>query len=93
MKEAIVKHTFPSKSEYTAAVKIDVDRLRNWYMAGKAKAQYLSLKYVGYNKPFFNAMMGLGAMDGNLVGPVASKRSAAEFVAGSASKRPRLVSE
>jgi len=96
MKEAIVKHTFPSRDAFLAASKTDADRLRNWYMAGKAKAQYLSLRFVGFNRPLFAALNAHAAKTG--ISPAAAagtKRSAsADVDAGhSPAKKARLAAQ
>lgn len=63
MREAIVRHTFPSKGQLQLATKHAQDRLRNAYMVGRVKAQYLDLRYIGFNKRFFNAILDLGRMN------------------------------
>ena len=80
MKEAIIRLTFPS-NEYQNATKSDQDRLRNWYVAGKAKAQYLQLRCIGFNKAFFDAILALGLIhDESQTVEVGVKRSASAAV-------------
>lgn len=73
-KEAILRHTFPLKVEFQKAHKVDCDRLRNWYMTGKAKVQYLELRYLGFNKPLFNAIMDLDLMNSDDPATVLGRR-------------------
>lgn len=58
-----MRHTFPNKTELAAAEKADLDRIRNFYLTGRLKTQYLSLRFLGYSKPLEDALKGLGAMD------------------------------
>ena len=63
MREAIVRHTFPNKEEYAATPWSTVDRLRTSYLSGRLRAQYVTLRYLGYNKPLQDALKALNAMD------------------------------
>ncbi|GJE94318.1 hypothetical protein PsYK624_104870 [Phanerochaete sordida] len=56
MREAIIRHTFPSKVEAAAAGAGNTNRVRNAYFTGKASAQVLALRFVQYNKPFLAAV-------------------------------------
>ena len=83
-----MRHTFPSKAEFLRAEKIDADRLRNWYMTGRATVEFLELRFLGLNKPFFEAVMALGLMNesGSAAG---TKRSADALEGEAAAKRAR----
>lgn len=78
MKDAIVMNTFPSKTVFAAASKTDVNRLRNWYLAGKAKAQYLSLRYEGWNALLHDALKAHAAQKGLSPAAAALKRPFSE---------------
>ncbi|EKM58925.1 uncharacterized protein PHACADRAFT_249044 [Phanerochaete carnosa HHB-10118-sp] len=73
VKEAILRHTFPSKADFLTTKLDAVDHVRNMYFLGHFRTQYLTLRYIGYNKPLANALMALGAAEG--------KKAAAEAAA------------
>ncbi|EKM58920.1 uncharacterized protein PHACADRAFT_249039 [Phanerochaete carnosa HHB-10118-sp] len=94
MKEAIVKQTFPSKTALSAVKKSNTDRLRNGYMTGKAKAQYLTLRFDGFNRSLFAALKAHAATTGST--PTAGmKRSASADAEGGAgpSKKARKAAQ
>lgn len=62
-------------SKYFAAKQADVSRVRNFYILGQAKVQYIELQFQGYNKHLGNALAALGAMDGKTDGPVIRKEA------------------
>ena len=51
-----MKDTFTSKAKFAACSSENVNRLRNWYLTGKAKAQFLTLRFVGFNEPLYAAL-------------------------------------
>jgi hypothetical protein len=89
-KDAIVRHTYPSLAEYVSAEKREVDRLRNYYISGRAVVQYLQLLYRGYNKPLADALAALRVMETAPAVSVSVKRSASPTRA-MVQKRARIV--
>ena len=88
-KEAIIRHTFPSKAEHLKASAADLGRLRNWYHQGKAKIQYLHLRYLGFNKPFLNALLDLGLMSQAARAGTTSVKRSSSSGEGSVAKKAR----
>ncbi|GJE94340.1 hypothetical protein PsYK624_105090 [Phanerochaete sordida] len=62
VKEAVLRHTFPGKHEFTAASQADASRVRNLYMNGVWTTRFLALEYLGHNQPLADALAALGAM-------------------------------
>lgn len=60
-------------------------------MTGRAKAQYLDLRYIGFNKTFFNAIMDLGRVnaDGDRTTAPWAKRPSSAAGSDSRTKRAR----
>lgn len=82
-----MRHTFPSKAEFLQTEKIDADRLRNYYMTGRATVDFLELHYLGCNKPFLAAVMALGLMAEPA--DVSAKRAGDALEGGLAAKKAR----
>lgn len=82
-----------TSNAFTNATKSDQDRLRNWYIAGKAKVQYLELRYIGFNKPFFHAIMNLGLMNEGTdpSSVLTTKRSASAMVLHPEAKKIKVA--
>lgn len=85
-----MRRTFRSAREYESTTRSRLDWLRNAYNTGRAKAQYLHLRYVGYNKPLFIALLDLGAMSGSENGSSSKRPPLTGFASLPNFKRPRL---
>lgn len=64
MRDAIVKHTFPSKEAFHAASKTAIDRVRNEYMTGNARAQYLELRFKRFNRSLYEGLKEYASSSG-----------------------------
>ena len=87
-----MRDTFTSKAVYDACPKVDVDRLRNWYLTGKGKVQLLTLRFVGFNEPLYVALKAHASKTGcvpqaMLPAVAGTKRAASEDVASSSEKK------
>ena len=60
-KGALLRHTFPSKQAFLATPAAGVERVRAAYAIGAFRAQYLALRYVGFNRPLADALFALHA--------------------------------